>query len=145
MEDFNLTSKAFKDGDFIPDKYGCKGENISPPLTIDEIPEGTVSLVIIMDDPDAPVGTFTHWAVWDIEPIREIGEGSIPGTEGKNDFGKVGYGGPCPPAGTHRYFFRIYALDGKIGLEQGAPRDALEEAMKGRIVGEGQLMGRYSR
>ncbi|MFP4190395.1 MAG: YbhB/YbcL family Raf kinase inhibitor-like protein [Candidatus Woesearchaeota archaeon] len=145
MEELTITSDEFKDGDFIPDRFGCKGENVNPVLKIDDMPEKVQSMVLIMDDPDAPVGIFTHWIMWDIEPSSVINENSAPGVEGKNDFGKVGYGGPCPPAGAHRYFFRIYALDEKLGLVQGASREELEDAMKGKIVAEGQLMGKYSR
>ena len=145
QDDLVVTSEAFQDGQVIPDKYGCKGDNVNPSLKIDDIPEKTASLVIIMDDPDAPVGTFTHWVVWNVEPKGFISENSSPGLEGTNDFNKKGYGGPCPPVGTHRYFFRIYALDRKLQIEEGAPRDLIEKRMQGCIIAQGQLMGKYSR
>jgi Raf kinase inhibitor-like YbhB/YbcL family protein len=102
-------------------------------------------MVLIVDDPDAPVRTFTHWIVWGIEPGSSIEENSIPGTEGLNDFRKMAYGGPCPPSGTHRYFFTVYALDVQLDLKAGASRDKLENAMENHILAKGHIMGKYSR
>jgi Raf kinase inhibitor-like YbhB/YbcL family protein len=143
-----ITSSAFQEGGNIPSKFTCDGANTSPPLHIEQVPAAAKSLVLIVDDPDAPVGLFTHWIAWNIDPkSTEIAEGSAPGkaVQGRSDFGKVGYGGPCPPSGTHRYFFRIYALDRQLDLSAGSRRKQLNDAMRGHIIGEGQLMGRYSR
>jgi Raf kinase inhibitor-like YbhB/YbcL family protein len=142
-----ITSTAFSEGGNIPVKFTCDGPDTSPPLKIEGAPSAAKTLVLIVDDPDAPSGLFTHWLVWNIDPKAEsIGEGSSPGgTEGKNDFGKTGYGGPCPPSGTHRYFFKVFALDQELKLEAGARRKELDAAMKGHVIGQGQLMGRYAR
>jgi Raf kinase inhibitor-like YbhB/YbcL family protein len=142
-----ITSSAFQEGASIPSKFSCDGSNTSPPLQIAEVPSGAKSLVLIVDDPDAPSGLFTHWAVWNVSPqINAIAEGSAPkGVRGTNDFGKSGYGGPCPPSGTHRYYFKIFALDRELDLPFGAKRGQLDEAMKGHVVAQGELMGRYSR
>lgn len=143
-----ITSKAFANNGFIPRKYTCDGQDINPPLTIKEIPANTKSLVLIVDDPDAPMGVWTHWLVWNIDPkTTEIKEGIVPqgAVLGKNDFGKPDYGGPCPPRGTHRYFFKVFALDVVLNLPSGASRSQLEKAMENHIVGQGQLMGKYSR
>jgi hypothetical protein len=116
-------------------------------LEIGDVPPGAKSLALIVDDPDAPSGLFTHWIIWNISPqTNNIGEGSAPsGVQGTNDFGKSGYGGPCPPSGTHRYYFKIFALDRDLDLTAGAKRAQLDAAMKGHIVAHGQLMGHYSR
>jgi Raf kinase inhibitor-like YbhB/YbcL family protein len=143
-----ITSSAFQEGGNIPSKFTCDGADTSPPLRIGGVPDGAKSLVLIVDDPDAPVGLFTHWIAWNIDPKGgEIAEGSAPANavQGRNDFGKSGYGGPCPPGGTHRYFFRIYALDRELDLSAGSRRKQLENAMRSHIIGEGQLMARYSR
>jgi Raf kinase inhibitor-like YbhB/YbcL family protein len=142
-----ITSSAFQEGASIPSKFSCDGANTSPPLQIAEVPSGAKSLALIVDDPDAPSGLFTHWTVWNISAqINAIAEGSAPkGVQGTNDFGKSGYGGPCPPSGTHRYYFKIFALDRELDLPFGAKRGQLDEAMKGHIVAQGELMGRYSR
>jgi Raf kinase inhibitor-like YbhB/YbcL family protein len=142
-----ITSSAFQEGASIPSKFSCDGANTSPPLQIAEVPSGAKSLVLIVDDPDAPSGLFTHWAVWNISPQTDaIAEGSRPkGVQGTNDFGKSGYGGPCPPSGTHRYYFKIFALDRELDLPFGAKRSQLDAAMKGHVVAQGELMGRYSR
>ncbi|WP_461831261.1 YbhB/YbcL family Raf kinase inhibitor-like protein [Aquifex sp.] len=148
-------SPAFEYGDVIPSKYTCEGEDISPPVRWEGAPEGTKSFVLIMDDPDAPLGTFTHWIVYDIPAdVNELYE-NFPKTaevkgikQGINDFGRVGYGGPCPPKGHgyHRYFFRIYALDiSSLGLPPEATREQVESKIKGHILGSGELMGRYKR
>jgi Raf kinase inhibitor-like YbhB/YbcL family protein len=136
-------SSAFEPNGTIPAKYTCDGENVSPPLRFEDVPEATESLALILDDPDAPRGTFTHWVVWNIEPVSNIEEDTIPGVEGVNDFQKIGYGGPCPPSGTHRYVFRVYALDKQLELKAGAGRKDLETAMIGHILAEGELIGKY--
>jgi Raf kinase inhibitor-like protein, YbhB/YbcL family len=142
-----VTSSAFQQGANIPSKFSCDGSNASPPLQISDVPAEAKSLVLIVDDPDAPSGLFTHWAVWNISPqTRAIAEGSAPkGVHGTNDFGKSGYGSPCPPSGAHRYYFKIFALDRDLDLPVGAKRGQLDAAMKGHVVGQGELMGRYSR
>jgi Raf kinase inhibitor-like YbhB/YbcL family protein len=142
-----ITSSAFQEGANIPSKFTCDGADTSPPLQIADIPSGAKSLALIMDDPDAPSGLFTHWAVWNISPqTSSIAEESTPkGVQGANDFGKSGYGGPCPPSGAHRYYFRIFALDRELDLPFGAKRGQVDAAMKNHIVAQGELMGRYSR
>ncbi len=145
IQNIKVLSSAFESNGTIPRKYTCNGEDINPPLVFEGIPEKADSLVLIMDDPDAPMKTFTHWIVWNIEPVAKIEEDSIPGVEGINDFRKIGYGGPCPPSGTHRYFFRVYALDKQLELKAGASRKELESAMIGHIIAEGELMGKCSK
>jgi Raf kinase inhibitor-like YbhB/YbcL family protein len=142
-----ITSSAFQEGGNIPSKFTCDGADSSPPLQISEVPSGTKSVALIVDDPDAPSGLFTHWTVWNISPQTSmIAEGRAPkGVHGANDFGKSGYGGPCPPSGTHRYYFKIFALDRELDLPGGAKRSELDAAMKGHVVAQGVLMGRYSR
>ena len=140
----HITSPAFEHNGRVPPKYSCNGANTNPPLMIEDIPPGTKSVAIIVDDPDAPGGTFLHWLIWDIAPTTEIAENSAPGTEGKNDFGKVAYGGPCPPSGTHRYFFRVHALSTTVNLAEGSSRDDLERAMNGYILAEAELIGLYA-
>ena len=143
-----LFSPAFENGETIPTKYTCDGTDVSPPLNFSGTPENAESLVLIMYDPDAPSGTFTHWLVWNIPvAIKGFSEGEkIVYPQGTNDFGVTSYRGPCPPSGaTHRYFFKIYALDTKLDLKPGATREQLENAMSGHILAEGQLMGTYSR
>ena len=145
IQNIKVFSSAFEANRTIPKKYTCGGENINPPLEFEGIPEEAESLVLIIDDPDAPMKTFTHWIVWNIEPVAKIEEDSIPGVEGINDFRKIGYGGPCPPSGTHRYFFRVYALNKQLELKAGASRKELESEMIGHIIAEGELMGKYSK
>jgi Raf kinase inhibitor-like YbhB/YbcL family protein len=140
-----MTSPEFRDNSRIPSKYTCDGNNISPPLEIQGIPEGTISMVLIVDDPDAPMGTWDHWIVWNIQPKDRIEENSVPGTEGINDFRKHSYGGPCPPSGTHRYFFKIYALDTKLNISSNSRKSDVERAMKDHVLTKGQLIGLYSR
>ncbi|PYJ22357.1 MAG: YbhB/YbcL family Raf kinase inhibitor-like protein [Verrucomicrobia bacterium] len=142
-----ITSSAFQQGANIPSKFSCDGANTSPPLQISDVPSEAKSLVLIVDDPDAPSGLFTHWVVWNISSqTTTIAEGSTPkGVQGTNDFGKSGYGGPCPPSGTHRYYFKIFALDRELDLPFGAKRGQLDAAMKGHVVAQGEVMGRYSR
>jgi len=148
-----LTSTAFKEGQPIPATYTCKGVNISPPLEWSGVPKSAKTLAIIADDPDAPSGTWVHWVLYNL-PADNIGlVENVPVTEslkaggfqGKNDFGKIGYGGPCPPSGTHRYFFKIYALDAELPLKAGATKAEVEKAMEGHVVSQGQLMGTYGR
>jgi Raf kinase inhibitor-like YbhB/YbcL family protein len=143
-----IESPAFENNQSILSKYTCDGENISPPLKINDVPEGTKSLVLIVDDPDAPVGTWVHWTVWNINPqTKEIPEGVEPegAVEGLTDFGSPGYGGPCPPSGKHRYFFKLYALDILLSLDSSAETKDIEEAMEGHILDKAELIGLYSR
>lgn len=143
-----LESPAFEHNQKIPSKYTCDGKNINPPLKIESVPEATKSLVLIMDDPDAPRGTWVHWTLWNISPdTKEIPENSVPAgaVQGQTSFGKPGYGGPCPPSGTHRYFFKLYALDATLELSPQADRATLETAMEGRILDKAELIGLYSR
>ncbi|PYI90005.1 MAG: YbhB/YbcL family Raf kinase inhibitor-like protein [Verrucomicrobia bacterium] len=148
-----VTSTAFKEGQPIPRQYTCDGVNISPPLEWNGTPKSAKTIAIIADDPDAPSGTFVHWVVYNL-PAENIGlVENLPTTEslkaggfqGKNDFQKIGYGGPCPPSGTHRYFFKVYALDSELALKAGATKADVEKAMQGHIVAQAQLMGTYRR
>ncbi len=151
--DIKVTSMAFQEGGTIPQKYTCDGEDISPPLAWSSAPEGTKSFALISDDPDAPMGTWVHWVIYNIPAnITELHEHIPPeallenGTkQGTNDFRRIGYGGPCPPGGTHRYFFKLYALDTEIDIVVGASKPELLRGMEGHILAEGQLMGRYTR
>ncbi len=143
-----LISPAFNHNSAMPAKYTCDGENISPPLDIGEVSEDTRSLVLIMDDPDAPGGTWLHWTLWNITPTtRAIGEASVPegAVEGTTSFGNTGYGGPCPPSGEHRYVFHAYALDTELSLAGGASQEELEGAMAGHIIAQAELIGLYRR
>jgi Raf kinase inhibitor-like YbhB/YbcL family protein len=148
-----LTSTTFEQGAMIPEKYTCDGEDISPPLNWSGIPDDTQRIALICDDPDAPMGTWVHWVLFNIPADTTGLPENIPSERvlengakhGINDFRKLSYGGPCPPGGTHRYFFKIYALNIEIGLEPGATKDELLKAMEGHILDEGQLMGRYAR
>ncbi|MDZ8188151.1 MAG: YbhB/YbcL family Raf kinase inhibitor-like protein [Nostoc sp. ChiSLP02] len=148
-----LQSNAFKANDLIPAQYTCDGKNISPPLLWDEIPKETQSIALIVDDPDAPGRTFVHWVIYDIpNTIREFPENisavkTLPngGVQGKNDFGNFGYGGPCPPSGTHRYFFKLYALDKSLSLAAGATKNQILAAMEGHVLATAELIGRYKR
>lgn len=148
-----LTSPAFVEGSAIPAKYSCDGDDISPGLEWRNLPAGTESLALIMDDPDAPVGVWDHWVLYDLpagsaglpENVLATGDEQGGGTMGSNSWGRSGYGGPCPPGGTHRYFFKLYALDTALGLEPGASKDEVLKAMEGHILDQGQLMGTYQR
>lgn len=143
-----VTSSAFSQGQLIPKQYTCDGANINPPLALSGIPTNAKNVVIIMDDPDAPSGTWTHWVTWNISPdTKEIKSGIKPigSIVGNNDFGESSYEGPCPPSGTHHYFFRIYALDIKVQLTPDFKRKNLEQEMSGHVVASGELMGKYSR
>ncbi len=141
--EMKLTSREFRHNQSIPKKFTCQGDDVNPSLTIENIPQGTKSLALIVDDPDAPMGTWVHWVVFNIAVTSEIEENSIPGTQGTNDFRRLNYGGPCPPSGTHRYFFKIYALDTVLNLAQGAAKEKLEAAMQGHILDQAELIGLY--
>ncbi len=148
MAGFEITSGAFDDGETIPRRHTCEGENLSPPLSWSAPSEGTRSLALIVDDPDAPVGTFTHWLAWGIDAgAGGLGEGEAAPREGRNGFGTTGYSGPCPPPGhgRHRYFFRLQALDAELDLETGRGREELEEALAGHVLETAELMGGYER
>jgi len=149
----NVTSTAFKEGQPIPKQYTCDGINISPPLEWSGVPKNAKTIAIICDDPDAPAGTWVHWVLYNL-PADKIGLiENTPATEtlsgggmqGTNDFKKIGYGGPCPPSGTHRYFFKVYALESELSLKPGATKADVEKGMEGHIVSQGQLMGTYKR
>lgn len=143
-----LTSPVMVNGGRIPKEYTGEGDDISPPLQIKNIPPETKSLVLIVDDPDAPSGIFTHWIVFDIDPnARTFERGKVPETSrlGKNDFGRLEYGGPKPPSGEHRYFFNVYALDTVLGIPEGAEREKIEKAMNGHVIDRTKFMGRYAR
>jgi len=145
MRKLAITSSAFEENALIPTKYTCDGDDVNPPLIIEEMPKETKSLTLIVDDPDAPMGTWDHWIVWNIPPTSKIDENSVPGVEGLNDFRKHSYGGPCPPSGTHRYFFKVYALDTKLNLDPNSKKNEVEKAMEDRILAQGELVGLYRR
>jgi Raf kinase inhibitor-like YbhB/YbcL family protein len=149
-----LKSNAFEDGDIIPKKYTCDAEDVSPPLKWGGLPESTMSIALICDDPDAPRGTWVHWVLYDLPPDDAELPEALPMTgvlrngarQGTNDFRRIGYGGPCPPPGKpHRYFFKLYAIDRMLGLEPGAKKADLLEAMDNHVLAEGRLMGTYGR
>ncbi len=148
-----IVSSAFDEGSLIPKKYTCDGINISPPIQWSSVPGGTKTFAIICDDPDVPMGTFVHWVLYNLpENIKEFSENvppvaSLPNgaKQGRNDFGKIGYGGPCPPGGTHRYYFKIYAVSEQLKLEAGITKLGLLNALKGLILSEAQLMAKYKR
>ncbi len=143
----NISSSAFRNGEGIPKKFTCESQDRSPELSVADVPDGTKSIAIIMDDPDAPMGTWVHWVVWGIPPLtRKIAEGARIGVDGMNSFRKTGYGGPCPPPGKpHRYFFKVYALDSSLDLQPGSDKAALLSAMEGHVLAEAELMGTYRR
>lgn len=148
MIELKIMSSAFVTNGYIPARYTCDGTDINPPLEIDNVPAETKSLALIVDDPDAPVGLWVHWVVWNIDPAtREIAEDNVPRTaaQGKNDWKRNSYGGPCPPSGVHRYFFKLYALDTKLNLGTGTTKTDLEKAMHGHILGKAELIGLYKR
>jgi len=142
-----LTSPAFTEGKSIPEKYTCDGKNILLPLMISDVPANAKSLALVMDDPDAVRGTWDHWVVWNIAPeTKTISEGTEPkGILGTTSKGDKGFHGPCPPDKEHRYFFKIYALDTMLDIPEGSNKKQLETAMKGHIITQAQLMGRYNR
>jgi len=140
-----ITSPSFRNDGYIPVKFSCEGENVSPALSVKNIPSQAVSLAIVVEDPDAPNGTFTHWIAWNIEPLGNIPEKSMQGIQGKNSKGNNGYMGPCPPKGTHHYHFKIYALNAKLSLPEGSTKKQLLEAMNDHIIGSGELVGLYEK
>lgn len=140
-----ITSPSFSENGMIPEKFSCDGEDINPALAIENIPAFAQSLALIVDDPDAPMGTWVHWVVYNIPVTSRIDENSVPGTLGENDFGRKKYGGPCPPGGTHRYFFKIYALDAVMSVSGKVTKRALEDAMQGHIIEKAQTIGLYKR
>lgn len=148
MSKMKIESKAFREKEKIPDKYTANGEDINPPLEIKNIPENTKSLALIVDDPDAPVGCWVHWLVWNIKPTTNtISQDSVPegSIQGINDFKKNNYGGPNPPSGTHRYFFKIYALDTILNLDKNSNKEDLLKEMENHIIDQAQLIGLYSK
>lgn len=148
-----LTSSAFSQGDPIPTKYTCDGDDVSPPLAWGDPPQGTASFVLINDDPDAPVGTWVHWVLYNLPANARSMPEAVPSDaelpdgsrNGQNSWRRLGYGGPCPPGGTHRYFFKLYALDTVLDLASGANKEEVLKAMEGHILGQAELMGVYSR
>ena len=140
-----IKSSAFENNGMIPKLFTCDSSDISPPLMWDSIPDGTQSLALVCDDPDAPMGTWVHWVVYNIPVQNTIAEGSVPGSQGSNDFGKVDYGGPCPPSGTHRYFHKIYALDTMFQSKRAPSKRDVEASMQGHILGQAELMGLYKK
>ena len=148
-----INSPAFSEGEMIPTRYTCDGPDVSPELSWSGVPEAAKSLALICDDPDAPMGTWVHWVLFNIPPSENGLTAEIPADSslengarhGTNDFRRLGYGGPCPPGGTHRYYFKLYALDAELDLESGITKAELLEAMQGHILAEGQLMGTYKR
>ena len=149
----SLSSTAFAAGASIPADYSCKGRSVSPPLAWSNAPAGTGSFALIVDDPDAPLGTFIHWVIYNIpassrglpEAVPTNGQSADGTRQGNNGAGRVGYTGPCPPSGTHRYFFKLYALDKVLDLSSGADKDQLLKAMQGHILAQGELMGTFSK
>jgi hypothetical protein len=147
-----VESSAFSSMRTIPSKYTCDGKDISPPISWKKIPAKTQSIVLICDDPDAPGGAWVHWVCYDIPKTVDSLPENIPqsdtlemgGKQGRTDFGKIGYGGPCPPSGTHRYFFKVYALDAMLGIQSGKTKREIERAMKGHILAQGELVGKYT-
>lgn len=152
--DFRIKSDVFKEGEVIPEKYSCEGEDVSPPLKWENVPDEAQSLALIADDPDAPMGTWVHWVIFNIPTSITDLEENIPAQEelsngakqGRNGFKKIGYGGPCPPPGSaHRYYFKLYALDKKLELSSGVTKSDLVDAMEGHIISKAELIGKYSR
>jgi len=148
MSTLTLSSPVFQQNGHIPAKFTCDGADVNPALKIENVPPGAKSLALIVDDPDAPSGIWVHWVVWNLSPdTREIGEHSVPSgaLQGLTDFRKRAYGGPCPPSGTHRYFFKLYALDMTLSLGRDSTKAALEKAMEGHILARSELTGLYTR
>jgi hypothetical protein len=140
-----VKSPEFTDGELIPYKFTCDGENINPEITVENVPEGTMTLALIMEDPDAPKGTFDHWIMWNMPVTKTIHENSAPGMQGKNGRGENKYTGPCPPSGTHHYHFKVYALDMKLDISDNSDKHTLLNAMEGHILAQGELVGLYRR
>ena len=145
MRELKITCPSFKEDNYIPSKYTCDGDDINPQLIIKNLPEDVEVLALIVDDPDAPGKTWVHWVVWNIKPCETIEENSVPGVEGINDFQKHSYGGPCPPSGVHRYFFKVYALDVRLSMDNNSRKKDVEKAMEGHILAKGELIGLYER
>jgi len=145
MKELIVKSPAFENNKLMPKKYARDGEDMNPPLTIEGTPERTKSLALIVEDPDAPAGLWIHWVVWNIPPTNEIKENSVPGTEGLNTNKKRSYHGPYPPSGTHRYFFKVFALDTKLNISGLAETEVLENAMQSHVIAQGELIGLYRR
>ncbi len=151
--DIKLTSTAFAEGGMIPRQYTCDGKDMSPPLAWSGVPTTAKTLALISDDPDAPVGTWVHWVLFNLPASVQGLPENVPTTktllngarQGTNDFGRIGYGGPCPPSGTHRYYFKLNALDTELKLDAGATKAQVLKAMEGHVLAQGQLMGRYKR
>ena len=138
-----ISSPEFVEDGLIPAKFTCKGKGFNPALVIDGVPDGTQSMALILEDPDAPQGVFTHWVVFDIQPANSISENSGQGVSALNSLGQMGYTPPCPPSGVHRYFFHVFALDRGLNLRPGSTRTEVEEAMKPHVLAFGTLMGRF--
>jgi Raf kinase inhibitor-like YbhB/YbcL family protein len=145
IKNLTVQSVAFANNGHIPPKYTCEGENVNPPIEISDLPEETKTLAIILEDPDAPGGDFTHWLLWNVSPTEEIAENTNQGITGINDFGKTGYGGPCPPTGAHHYYFKIFALDKELNISAGENKAALLASMNGHILATGELVGRFKK
>jgi Raf kinase inhibitor-like YbhB/YbcL family protein len=153
MDEIEVTSSAFEEGQMMPAEYTADGRNISPPLEWSAVPQGTKSIALINDDPDAPMGTWVHWVLYNMPPdVTSLEENILPqetlangAQQGTTDFGRIGYGGPAPPSGTHRYYFKVYALDSMLDLPTGATKSEVEAEMEGHMLASGQLMGKYSR
>jgi Raf kinase inhibitor-like YbhB/YbcL family protein len=146
MKELVVKNPSFQPNTLIPKKYSCDGEDMNPPLTIEGVPKESKSLALIVDDPDALGGTFDHWVVWGIPPsTTKIAEHSVPGIEGLNGSRQKGFMGPCPPSGTHRYFFKVYALDTALKLGAKTTKRDLEKAIQNHILGKGELIGLYHR
>ena len=144
-DELKIRSVAFSHGGYIPPRYTCEGEDVNPPLEISDIPENTKSLALIVEDPDAPRGTYDHWIVWNIPPHEAIKENSHPGISGRNSFGNRGYGGPCPPSGSHRYFFKVYALDSNLDIQPGSDKKNLTGGNEGPCIGIRRIGGSLSK
>jgi hypothetical protein len=140
-----LTSPEFEHQQSIPTKFSCDGDDVNPTLVFADLPADAQSLALIVDDPDAPGKTWVHWVVYDMPVVDRIEEDTVPGLQGKNDFGRLDYGGPCPPGGEHRYFFKAYALNGKLNLSEGASKAEVEKAMEGKVLDQAELVGLYKR
>lgn len=140
-----ISSPEFEHEGYIPMKYTCEGKNINPPVTINGLPKETISLALIMEDPDATGEIFDHWVVWNIRPTQTIGENSLPGIAGKNSKGESRYTGPCPASGTHRYFFKIYALDALLDLDNDVDKKMVEQALHDHVLAYGEMMGMYKK
>lgn len=140
-----LKSSAFKHNEPIPRKHSCQGEEISPELIVEDIPQGARSMALVVEDPDAPGQTFDHWVAYDMPVADRVAEDARPGTQGVNSFNKRGYGGPCPPSGTHRYFFKMYALDKRLDLPEGLGKNDVQTAIRDHVIDQAELIGLYSK